>query len=145
MLATDASNDRTMLGHDVVERDRRVRLEDIRRYVRHGVLREEGGWAREEEKRTMRREEEEEEDVKSREGRGGTAMGEPHAWRGRRARTRSSRIANVRQKETSEIETMRRRGEGNPRETRGNSDRGGHAGATMMPAFEIFSLSIILP
>jgi hypothetical protein len=27
MLATDASNDGTMLGHDVVERDRRVLLE----------------------------------------------------------------------------------------------------------------------
>jgi hypothetical protein len=31
MLAVDASNDGTMLGHNVVERDRRVRLEDIRR------------------------------------------------------------------------------------------------------------------
>jgi hypothetical protein len=28
----------TRLGHDVVERDRRVRLEDIRRYVCYGVL-----------------------------------------------------------------------------------------------------------
>ena len=60
MLTADASNDGTMLGHDVVERDRRVRLEDIRRYVRHGVLGEEDGWAREEEEWTMRREEEEE-------------------------------------------------------------------------------------
>jgi hypothetical protein len=55
-------------------------------------------------------EEEEEEDAKSREGRGGTAMGEPHAWRGQRAQTSSSRITNVRQKETREIE--RCRGEG---------------------------------
>jgi hypothetical protein len=31
MLAADASNDGTMLGHDVIERDRRVHLEDIRR------------------------------------------------------------------------------------------------------------------
>ncbi len=66
MLATDASNDGTMLGHDVVERDRRVRLEDIRRYFCHGVLWEEDGWAREEEEQTMRREEDEEEDAKSR-------------------------------------------------------------------------------
>ncbi len=68
-------------------------------------------------------------------------MGEPHARRGRRgrrARTSSSRIANVRQKETREIETMPMRGEDDPREKRGNSDRGGHAGATMMPAFESF-------
>ena len=49
MLATDASNDGRMLGHDVVERDCRVLLEDIRRYVCHGVLWEEDGWAREEE------------------------------------------------------------------------------------------------
>ncbi len=49
--------------------------------VCHGVLLEEDGWAREEEERTMRREEGEE-DAKSRERRGGTAMGEPHA-RGR--------------------------------------------------------------
>jgi hypothetical protein len=66
MLAADASNDRTMLGHDVVERDRRVLLEDIRRYVCHGVLWEEDGWAREKEEQTMRREEDEEEDTKSR-------------------------------------------------------------------------------
>jgi hypothetical protein len=66
MLAADASNDGTMLGHDVVERDRRVLLEDIRRYVCHGVLWEEDGWAREEEEQTMRREEDEEEDAKSR-------------------------------------------------------------------------------
>ena len=59
MLATDASNDGTMLGHDVVERDRRVLLEDIRRYVCHGVLWEEDGWAMEEEEQTMRREEDE--------------------------------------------------------------------------------------
>ncbi len=66
MLATDASNDGTMLCHDVVERDRRVLLEDIRRYVCHGVLWEEDGWAREEEEQTMRRKEDEEEDAKSR-------------------------------------------------------------------------------
>jgi hypothetical protein len=66
MLVTDALNGGTMLGHDVVERDRGGRLEDIRRYVCHGVLWEEDGWAREEEEQTMRREEDEEEDVKSR-------------------------------------------------------------------------------
>jgi hypothetical protein len=66
MLATDALNDGTMLGHDVVERDRRVLLKDIRRYVCHGVLWEEDGWAREEEEQTMRCEEDEEEDAKSR-------------------------------------------------------------------------------
>ncbi len=59
----------------------RVRLEDIRRYVCHGVLREEDGWVREEKEWTMRRKEEEEEDATLRERRGGTAMGEPHAWR----------------------------------------------------------------
>jgi hypothetical protein len=42
-------------------------------------------------------------------------MGEPHARRGWRARTRSSRIANVRQKETREIKTMPMRGEDDPR------------------------------
>ncbi len=163
MLAADTSNDGTILGHDIVERDRRVRLEDIRRYVSHGVLREENGWAREEEEWTMRRKEEEE-DTKSSEKRGGTAMGEPHAWRrqdelapvegrrrlqsrsrrprrrgqrhGRRAWTRSLQITNVRQKETRGIKTMLRRGEDNPREIRGNSERGGHAGMTMMPAFK---------
>ncbi len=72
-------------------------------------------------------------------------MGEPHAWRGQRARTRSLRIANVRQKEMREIETMPMRGEDDPCKKHGNSDHGGHAGATMMPAFEIFSLSRILP
>jgi hypothetical protein len=66
MLATDALNDRMMLGHDVVERDCRVLLEDIRRYVCHGVLWEEDGWAREEEEQTMRRKEDEEEDAKLR-------------------------------------------------------------------------------
>jgi hypothetical protein len=76
MLAVDASNDEKMLGHDVVKRNRMVHLEDIRRFVRHGVLREEDGWAREEEERTMRREEEEE-DAKSRSMRCGTAMGHP--------------------------------------------------------------------
>ncbi len=66
MLATDASNDGRMLGHDVVERDCRVLLEDIRRYVCHGVLWEEDGWAREEEEQTMRHKEDEEEGAKSR-------------------------------------------------------------------------------
>jgi hypothetical protein len=66
MLATDASNDRTMLGHNVVKRDRRVHLEDIRRYVCHGVLWEEDRWAREEEEQTVRCKEDEEEDAKSR-------------------------------------------------------------------------------
>ena len=95
MLAADASNDGTMLGHNVVKWDRRVRLEDISRYVCHGVLREEDGWAREEEERIMRHKEEEE-DAKSRERRGGPAMGEPHAWRGWQARTGSLQITNVR-------------------------------------------------
>jgi hypothetical protein len=67
-------------------------------------------------------------------------MGEPHAWQGQQARTRSLQIANVQQKEAREIETMPMRREDDPREMRGNSDRGGHAGATMVPAFEIFSL-----
>jgi hypothetical protein len=66
MLITDTSNDGTMLGHDVVEQDRRVLLEDIRRYVCHGVLWEEDRWAREEEEQTMRRKEVEEEDAKLR-------------------------------------------------------------------------------
>jgi hypothetical protein len=65
MLATDASNDGTMLGHDVGEQDRRVRFEDIRRYNCHRILWEEDGWAREEEEQTMRREEDEEGDTKS--------------------------------------------------------------------------------
>jgi hypothetical protein len=42
--------------------------------VCHGVLWEEDGWAREEEEQTMRRKKEEE-DAKSRERRGGMAMG----------------------------------------------------------------------
>jgi hypothetical protein len=46
--------------------------------VCHGVLLEEDGWAREEEERTLRGEEDKEH-AKSRERRGGTAMGEPHA------------------------------------------------------------------
>jgi hypothetical protein len=72
-------------------------------------------------------------------------MGEPHAWQGRQARTRSLQIANVQQKETTEIKTMPMRGEGDPRKKHRNLDCGGHAGVTMMPAFEIFSLSRILP
>jgi hypothetical protein len=72
-------------------------------------------------------------------------MGEPHAWQGWQARMRSLRIANVRQKETREIKTMPMRGEDDPREMHRNSDHGGNAGATMVPAFEIFSLSRILP
>ncbi len=46
--------------------------------VCHGVLLEEDGWAREEEERTLRGEEDKE-DAKSRERRGGAAMGEAHA------------------------------------------------------------------
>jgi hypothetical protein len=64
MLAADTSNDGTMLGHDIVKRDRRVRLEDIQRYVCHGVLWDEDGWAKEEEEQTTRREEDEEVDTK---------------------------------------------------------------------------------
>jgi hypothetical protein len=41
-------------------------LEDIRRYVCHGVLWEEDGWAREEEEQTMRCGEDEEEYAKLR-------------------------------------------------------------------------------
>ena len=41
-------------------------------------------------------------------------MGEPHAQQGQQAWTRSLRIANVRQKETREIETMLMRGEDDP-------------------------------
>jgi hypothetical protein len=66
MLAMDASNNGTMLGHNVVKRDCRVLLEDIRRYVCHEVLWEKDGWAREEEEQTMRRKEDAEEDAKSR-------------------------------------------------------------------------------
>ncbi len=47
--------------------------------VCHGVLLEEDEWAREEEEWTLRGEEDKE-DAKSRERRGGTAMGEPNAW-----------------------------------------------------------------
>jgi hypothetical protein len=57
-----------MLGHKVVKRDRRMRLEDIRRYVCHGILREEDRWAREEEEWTMRLKEEVED---GNQGRGG--------------------------------------------------------------------------
>jgi hypothetical protein len=39
MLATDASKDGMMLGHDVVERDRRMHLEDIRRLFVTGSYR----------------------------------------------------------------------------------------------------------
>ncbi len=77
--------------------------------VCHGVLLEEDEWAREEEERTLRGEEDKE-DVKSRERRGGTAMGEAHAWGCQEERARCK--------------------------TRGNLERGGHAGATIMPAFE---------
>ncbi len=66
---------------------------------------------------------EEEEEVTSRERRGGMAMGEPHAQRRREEVTP---------------------GEGRRRETRGNSERGGNAGATMMPAFEAPRLSLKL-
>ena len=71
-------------------------------------------------------------------------MGEPHARRGRRAQTRSSRIANVRQKETRGIETMPRRGEDNPREMLWEFGLGGHAGVMMMPALETPRLSLNL-
>jgi hypothetical protein len=108
MLAGEASNNGTMLGQDVIEQDRRVRLEYIKIYAHHGVLREEDGWAREDEERTMRREEDE--DAKSRERRGGTAMGEPHAWRGRRAWLRSSRIANLRQRDKRDLDDAEVRG-----------------------------------
>jgi hypothetical protein len=65
----------------------------------------------------MRRKEEGE-DAKSRERRGGMVMGEPHA------RGHQEELAP---------------GEGRRRETRGNSECGGHAGATIMPAFETSS------
>jgi hypothetical protein len=94
-----------------------VRLEDIRRYVCHGVPREEDGWAREDEELTMRWEEEED-DAELRERRGGTAMGEPHAWHC--------------QEELAP-------GEGLWCKTQGNSERGGQAGAMMMLAFETLS------
>jgi hypothetical protein len=68
MLAADALNNGTMLGHDVIKQDHRMRLEDIRRYVCHGVLQEEDGWAREEKEWTMRCKEEEEDGNR---GRGG--------------------------------------------------------------------------
>ncbi len=88
--------------------------------------------------RRKEEEEEEEEDSKLREGRGGMAMGEPHAWQVWRAWRRSSRIANMWSKETREIETMPRREKGDPCKTCRNSDCGGHVGATMMQAFKIF-------
>jgi hypothetical protein len=59
MLTTDTSNNGTILGHGIVKQDRKAHLEDIRRYVHHGVLWEEDGWVREEEEWTMRRKEEE--------------------------------------------------------------------------------------
>ncbi len=62
-------------------------------------------------------------DANSRERRGGTAMGEPHA------RCRQEELAP---------------GEGRRRETRGNLERMGHAGATMMPALETPRLSLNL-
>ncbi len=88
---------------------------------------------------------EDEEDEKLREKRGVATMREPHARQGRQAWTRSWQIANVRQKETREIKTKPRSGEDDPHKTRRNSDRGEHTGSTMMTAFEIFSLSRILP
>jgi hypothetical protein len=115
MLATDASNDGTMLRHDDVEWDRRVRLEDIRRYVHHGVLREEDEWAREEEEQTIRRKEEEE-DAKLRERRGETAMKESHAWQGRRAWSRSSWIANVWQRDERDRDDAKERGGQSPQD-----------------------------
>ena len=93
------------------------------------------------------RQEEEEEDAKSRERRGGTVMGEPHAQQGRQAQTRSSRIANMRQNDTRKIKMMPWRGEDSPHKMRVTLDHGGRAVAlaTIMPAFEIFSLLRILP
>ncbi len=124
-----------------------MHLEDIRRYVCHGVLWEEDGWAREEEKRTMRCKEEEEEDMKSRERRGGTAMGEPHAWQGQQARTRSLQITNVRQNETREIKTMPRRGEDNPQKMRGKfglrGARGGKDDAGIQNLFIVDNITLI--
>jgi hypothetical protein len=55
-------------------------LEDIRRYVCHGVPQEEDGWEREEKELAMRCKEEED-DAKSRKRRAGMAMWEPHALR----------------------------------------------------------------
>jgi hypothetical protein len=64
------------------------------------------------------RHKEEEEDAKSRERRGGMAMGKPHAQRC--------------QEEPAP-------GEGRRRKTRGDLECRGHAGASIMPAFETLS------
>jgi hypothetical protein len=93
MLATDTLNDGTMLGQDVVERDCRVHFKDIRRHICHGVQREKDGWVREEEERTMRCKEEEK-DAKSRDRRGGMAMGDL-------SRTQKSLIQNLLYQEMS--------------------------------------------
>jgi hypothetical protein len=100
--------------HNVVERDRRVILEDIRRYVCHGILREEDGWVREEEEWTMRYKKEEEE-ANLREWRGGTAMGEPHAWH------RQEELAPVRGGGTCDSDNGNGKGNGN-----GDSDGDGN-------------------
>jgi hypothetical protein len=127
MLAADALNDGTKLSQEVVKRDGRVRFEDIRRYVHHEVLLEEYGWAREEEEQNMRREEKEE-DAKSRERRGGTAMVEPHARRGRPAWSRSSRIANVRQRDKRDRDDAEEKGGQSPRDAREFGLRGARCG-----------------
>jgi hypothetical protein len=88
-------------------------LEDIKRYVCHGVPREEDGWAREEKEGTMRRKEEEDGE-KLTKRRGGTAMEEPHAWRCWEELTPGERWRC---------------------KTHGTLEHGGHAGAMMMPAF----------
>jgi hypothetical protein len=64
-----------------------------------------------------------EEDANLRERRGGTAMGEPHA------RCCQEELAP---------------GEGRQRKRRGNLERMGHAGATLMPALETPRLSLNL-
>jgi hypothetical protein len=83
--------------------------------VHHGVLLEEDGWVREEEEQTMRCKEDKK-DAKSRERRGGTVI---EQW--------GSPMLGV-------VRRNRRR-----RKVRGNLESGGHAGATIMPAFETLS------
>ncbi len=64
-----------------------------------------------------------EEDANYRERRGGSTMGEPHAW--------------CHQEELAP-------GEGQRRKTHGNLERIGHAGVTIMPALETPRLSLNL-
>jgi hypothetical protein len=54
------------------------------------------------------------------------------------AQMRSSRIADVRRKETRRIETMPRKGEDDPPQDTPEFGSRGSRGATMMPALEIF-------